>query len=452
MSRVLINTVDQDLIEIDFFQHGQNHTETTLNQALINGEKSYHFCVSNLSIPLKHAPIHPVKEDTMLFRVRRRVAGQTVQTNDVATTVYQRIRDMGDTPDFATLKTYVASLIVTINTTDIADSIVDFEEDQKVDLDDEASVLADPNLLRVWALEYVDTQTTFPTLPLHISKFVTSPSRPMYSVSQFVQAIQQYCEQLNQTLTTVGLVARQFGMVPNASVDGVEIENQGDVLRYLDIETSCDSSLIFKPGSDFFQFYAIEMSGYGASLLGINVKDLHPNGPNFWLCPTGDSYTTTPFNGFDFVGSLNTENVMFTAHNPIYSTADQRIKVSVSSHLPILSNVIINNEKQSSERDIAEAFFENVVKSEVHYKDGALSTRLISKVYSGQCNMIRKHDEFHQWNKLISSYRLRYMRFYVFITYRDYQTTTNTFALRKLPLTVTEPDYWSFTLKFVSDT
>ena len=111
MSRVLINTIDQDLIEIDFFQHGQNHTETTLNKALINGEKSYHFCVSNLSIPLKHAPIHPVSEDTMLFRVRRRVAGQTVQTNDAITTVYQRIRDMGDNPDFATLKNYVASQV-----------------------------------------------------------------------------------------------------------------------------------------------------------------------------------------------------------------------------------------------------------------------------------------------------------------------------------------------------
>ena len=106
----------------------------------------------------------------------------------------------------------------------------------------------------------------------------------------------------------------------------------------------------------------------------------------------------------------------------------------------------------TSERDIAEAFFENVIKSEVHYTDGALSTRLISKVYSGQCNMIRKHDQFHQWNKLISSYRLRYLRFYVFITYRDYQTSTNTFVLRKMPLTINENDYWSFCVKFVSDT
>jgi hypothetical protein len=70
MSQVLINQTDQDLIEVDFFQHGQNHTETTLDKEILNGEKSYHFCVSSLSVPLKHVPIHPVTETTQLFRVR----------------------------------------------------------------------------------------------------------------------------------------------------------------------------------------------------------------------------------------------------------------------------------------------------------------------------------------------------------------------------------------------
>ena len=75
MSQVLINQIDQDLTEVDFFQHGQNHTETMLREELLNGEKSYHFCISNLNVPLKHAPIHPVTADTLLFRVRRRFQG-----------------------------------------------------------------------------------------------------------------------------------------------------------------------------------------------------------------------------------------------------------------------------------------------------------------------------------------------------------------------------------------
>ena len=113
--------------------------------------------------------------------------------------------------------------------------------------------------------------------------------------------------------------------------------------------------------------------------------------------------------------------------------------------------MLINNEKQSSDRDIAEAFFQSSVKSEVHYTDGVMGTRLTSNVFSGQVNMIKKHSQFHQWNKLITSYRLRYMRFYLFVTYRAYQTATNTFVLQKKPVTVDPHDYWSFSIKFVSD-
>ena len=378
MSNVILNAIDQDITAIDFFQHGQNHTETTLREELLDGEKSYHFACTHLSVPLKHVPIHPVAADTTLFRVRRRVAGVGVNSAQ-------------DTP-------YLAPAI---------------------------------------------------------STFTVSPSRPQYSVSEFVQALQQYCENLNRNLTTDGLDNNDFALLGGAAVAAVVIEHEGDVKRYLDIIASCDSSLLVTPGENFYQYFVLEFTAYGASILGINLDDLHKQGDSYFLTPTDDSYTTAPFdeNG-DWVASANTDdaNPVFTAHHPVYSTADQRVKISVSSHLPLLSNVLVNNEKQSSERDIAEAFFENQVKSEVRYSDGVFSTRLISKIYSGQAAMIRKHDSHHQWNKLLSSYRLRYMRFFLFVTYRDYQDSTNTFVLRKMPVTVDPHDYWNFSIKFVSDT
>ena len=101
MSQVLINQTDQDLIEVDFFQHGQNHTETTLDKEILNGAKSYHFCVSSLSVPLKHVPIHPVPQTTQLFRVRRRFTGQVVNRNDRGAAVYaiyKEIKDLGAQP------------------------------------------------------------------------------------------------------------------------------------------------------------------------------------------------------------------------------------------------------------------------------------------------------------------------------------------------------------------
>ena len=77
MSQIILNRNDQDLIEVDFFQHGASHTETTLRDELLDGEKSYHFCISNLSVPMRHCPIHPVSDNVELFRIQPRAARYT---------------------------------------------------------------------------------------------------------------------------------------------------------------------------------------------------------------------------------------------------------------------------------------------------------------------------------------------------------------------------------------
>ena len=170
------------------------------------------------------------------------------------------------------------------------------------------------------------------------------------------------------------------------------------------------------------------------------------------MAATTNSYTNAPLDGNNlFVAPANTESVLFTSRHPVYSTADQRVKISGGSHLPTLSNTAINNETQISDRDIAEAFFENVVTSEVTYTAGVFDTRLVSRVYAGQCNMIKKYDSHHQWNRLLTSYRLRYLRFYIYVTYRDYQVATDRFVMKKSALKVEPHEYWNMTLKFVSD-
>jgi hypothetical protein len=92
-----------------------------------------------------------------------------------------------------------------------------------------------------------------------------------------------------------------------------------------------------------------------------------------------------------------------------------------------------------------------VVTSEVKYTAGVFDTRLVSRVYAGQCNMIKKYDSHHQWNRLLTSYRLRYLRFYIYVTYRDYQVATDRFVMKKSALKVEPHEYWNMTLKFVSD-
>ena len=236
--------------------------------------------------------------------------------------------------------------------------------------------------------------------------------------------------------------------------------NPADIREWFDISTNCDSALLFDPrnlgiGGDklFSNYFYLEFSPYGAALLGIPLSDLYKRSDTtYYLAATTNSYTNAPLDGNNrFVAPANTASVVFSSRHPVYSTADQRVKISVGSHLPILSNTAINNETQISDRDIAEAFFQNVVTSEVKYTAGVFDTRLVSRVYAGQCNMIKKYDSHHQWNRLLTSYRLRYLRFYIYVTYRDYQVSTDRFVMKKSALKIEPHEYWNMTLKFVSD-
>ena len=119
----------------------------------------------------------------------------------------------------------------------------------------------------------------------------------------------------------------------------------------------------------------------------------------------------------------------------------------------MLSNVLINDQVQSSERDVAEAYFTTQVTGEIKqfpYQGRTVTeTNVTSNVYAGQCNMIQKHQPQHTWNRLVSSYRLRYLRFHLFITYRTFDGTS--YRLVKKPLVVDRDDYWQFSVRFVSD-
>ena len=247
-----------------------------------------------------------------------------------------------------------------------------------------------------------------------------------------------------------------------------EIIDSSDIRKFMQVNLTCDGRIEFIPGSSFYQYFTIHFTRLGTELLGTGTAMLHQAQTGEYIMAVTDGvYSKSSIRALLYAidgvdtqvyGETNTTtpDVAFETQVPVFTTADQRVKVSVGTHLPILSNVLINDEKQSSERDIAEAFFETSVTGEVRQvqnAQGAMSfeTKVISTIYSGQCNMIRKHDSQHTWNKLLSSYRLRYMRFYLYITYRTYNETQKKYTLQKLPLVVDNGDYWQFSVRFVSE-
>jgi len=455
MSQIILNRNDQDLIEVDFFQHGASHTETTLRDELLDGEKSYHFCISNLSIPMRHCPIHPVSDNVELFRIQPRAARYTqvdqLPVSAASLAAFREIYDYNLTLPSLREKTLLLLGEGLINYTQLAVHAEVDEDDFK--FEDFAN---DVGALQSHVVNsYITSNQTY----LEQDTMFTTPARPHYSVTSFCNTLSERCELFNREMTTTGINPSWFDFAgqDNRRVVDAVINDEGDVRQLINIKLSCDGSLLFVPSNNFWDFFVISFTGYGAALLGIDLSALHrtPEG-RFMLGLTNNSFSNTMLeeteDGIRFRPANNTNaNVAFIAHHPVFSTCDQRVKVSVGSHLPILSNVLINNEKQSSERDIAEAFFETKIKAEVLMTDQQHSVQISSNVYAGQVNLIKKHDPQHTWNKLISSYRLRYMRFFLYITYRDYQSSTNSFKLRKMPVTVDPEDYWAFSVRFVSD-
>ena len=396
MSNVTLNAVGQDHVRVEFYQHGSSVTECTLNDELLDGQKSYQFCIDELSVPLKHAPIFSVKEATQLFRIRRRNAG----------TPYD----------------YTNNLPLPGN--DAAHSA-----------------------------------------PLQDSAFVATPDRPMYSVAELVRALQEFADTFNWQRTNEGILGVNHGFTANEDVQGIAagVITAANILPLIKFDLTADGCIQFKGGDGFWSLFVVEFTAYGAATFGISLDRLHklefallPD--QYVLAQTANSFSTSPVNVLDewvqLDPQMNTNNSLegtFLTNDPLFSTADQRIKISVGSHLSTTSQVAVEDQVQTSDRNIAEAFFNNEATTEVSYENGEFNVAINSRVFAGQVAMIRKFDSHHMWNKLLTSYRVRFLRFLLYITYRVFDDATLKFKLEKRTLVIDPDEYWSFSVKFVSD-
>ena len=227
---------------------------------------------------------------------------------------------------------------------------------------------------------------------------------------------------------------------------------------------TADGSLIMKLTRHFVNSFAIRMTNYGASLLGINKSRLREVGdhivnrvtiPTKFLAFTQNQNIqfVDPTNNNVLLAGQNTSDQRVDMSVPIYQSSDQRLKVSVSSHLPISNNIRIDDTRETVDRDICEAFFESTLQVEIDYNqdDKYAGSSIKSKVYNGQHNFIKKSDRHSQYVKLLTSYMLQYYRFYLKITYREFTEETASWKLSTKKLPVPENSYWLMVIKFVSD-
>ena len=446
MTTAVYNRVDQDSSEVSFIQFGSNVAEAHLRDELLNGQLDYHFAISSLSVPLNRVPIHPVDKETTIFQLVRRNQGGLVnlQANlsEPYTAFLALVEDDQKEADYQAFAVTFQGLGVQVDGANSKEEIY------------------------LGFAGYFNVETTAPLFGIEPStasalrikpsnfSFSLSPNKQHFSVNDFFKSFSDWCKLINMKLTQNGLFTEVFSI--EANVNPVVLANAGDETQYLTLTMTADTTLQIKGTSHLWDCFSIEVSNYGIGLLGLDKTTMLKFDERYFITRIDDVFGAQQFDiNVDpvvyFNIGFNTSAGIFSGVTPLYQSCDQRVSVSMSCHLPMESHVIVNNGVQASSRIIAKAFFENNVLSTIEFDgDGNITNqRIRARVYADQEHMIKVTDQNIQWNRLASSYRLRYLRFYLHMNYKLFGV--DTFSISEEQFKLEPDDYWQFTVRFISD-
>ena len=418
MSNFVVNKNGLDQVTLEMTTTGRNEASINLKEALLDERLDYVFCVDSFTVPLDTVPINNTL-DTVLFKVIRRNRGRTLNN--------------------------------ALNTDIIA--------------------------------------------PFAPAQYVYTLDRKFYDVASFVRSLNNWGRGLELDITTNGLVDfTYYGGPHDAQNAGASIvaplralaprdaagrENYGlyDMVRF---RLGVDGSLVIMLSPDFTNNFLFEFSRYGAEVLGIGNKMSTVAYQPMTLAADGavelGALTTKYFLAVSTVagairydsaswaaddanegpniillGNNIRETSIFSEHS-LYMTMDQRVKVSLSSHLPMLNNLLVKEQKETVDRMICEVFFTNRITSGITFDENGVfqEQTLSNKIYAGMYPLIKKSERNKQWHRLLTSYSLLFFRFTVYVTYRKYDSIKDAWVFDTKALDIGETKYWNFSIRFLS--
>ena len=410
MTTVEINRHGTDITSLDVFQSGSHESSVNLRHDLLDDRRNYHFAVTSLSVPLNKSPIHKLTKTLELFRIERRDVGGHINDN---------------------LTLHIPGGTIAAN--------------------------AVPELFRIFSIR---------------------PTDKMYDVSSFVKRIANFCRGFNEfwTLDTLG-----DGFDPTAGgygggvvLEGLSAAEMGQFGLYhlIDVRLTADGTLQFVGSDLFFNNFVIRFKREGAAILGfydqLRAEDRVGGVGNFADADATHYFITKTLANGEFTnkwvdnaaghvgeilaGGLLQEVILSSSH-PIFQSVDQRIRVTVETHLPTMSNQLIMDEKESVDRSIATAYFESKLENQIRFNESGIFENMMmqSAMYAGQTNFIKKSDPTFQWNRLLTAYEQKLFRFQIYIWYRIWDDATQKWKLDKSPLNVPDQQFWEMSVRFVSD-
>ena len=378
-----------DYVELELTQNDSYETSCYLKENILDNALNYHFAVTELNVPLHGTPIFPITTSQILFRVHRRNVGSL-----------SRLSVAGE------------------QAIDFIDNIIPL-----VGADD-------------------------------VSVYSIYPEHSFFDCGDFVKDIGRWVRMFNYGASLAGVAGNTHGQMGDLPVKTAD-DARNDPYEFLRLSLTCDGSILLEMFPIFSNNFIFEFSSYGATLLGIDRSLLLNNLLAFTLLQAPTRTEAKVFldgGGLIIPGGILQEIIIDTT-SPLFESADQRVKLSVESHLPVSSNIEILNEKQTINRDIAEIFFTNQIETETKYDESGnfSGLSLSSKLYSGQHSMIRRSHQHNQWNKLLTAFELPYLRFQLYVTYRLWDTNNERWKLQRQKMNIPQGTFWIMNIRFVSD-
>ena len=422
MTTVEINRSGTVQTTLDIFQTGSYESSVALRHDLLDAKLNYHFAVTSLSVPLNETPIFKLKEAKELFRIERRDVGNTVNAD------------------------------LTLHQPGNAGNVV-------------------PAGRRVFAIR---------------------PDQKFFDVSSFVQYLSSFCRGFNYW------GSRDFegnGFDPQAgdySGNGAALPGRtpaqmntiGPYL-FLSVKLTADGTLQLVGSDYFWNNFVLRFTRLGAAVLGyfqqiqeVNViaagavRELHTLAgvETFDTAYAGGAVThhyyiakslvnnalvarwLDPVTGQIELANMVQESIISSDH-PIYQSVDQRIRLTVETHMPIASSIAVEDEVEKVDRSICDVYFESRLKNQIKFGESGEfdSMSMSSAMWAGQANFVKKSDVSFQWNKLSTAAYLKLFRFQLYIWYRVWNDTKRRWTLSRSKLVVPSEQFWELSVRFVSD-
>ena len=442
------NRSNLDEVTIELNQTGKSSTQVNLRHAILDEKKDYVFSVDSLQAPLNNCPIFNFEGE--VFRIERRNVGELVTVNNDV--------DYQFAASFAQIAAGLPALLPP---------------------DTDRGIFQ-----------------------------VGGAARKMYAISALVEKLNNFCTGFEQAYTMKGINAanmRAHGLdsawavdvpVTNATIvnhkllvleprrvigfggwAGNDINALG-VHSLLKFKLLPDYTLELWGSSNFWNHFVLVFTRTGAELLGFsdslwtidmglgvqkhvlaqsivagqitNRASLVVAGVEHNALLYGPGPPAVPYR-WNY-GMVDRDLSVLSEHS-LAQCADQRLKVVVTAHLPFQSNVAVLDNIETTTRSICEVYFVKDNRATLTFDaEGVLkSTSTESNVYAGDYQFIRKSDQFKQWTKLSTSYELRFLRFFLKIVYRVYDSNLDVWKLQTKDLDVPGNRMWSMVLRFVSE-